>query len=153
MATSNGLKRRQLSYSSFVKIYPAADLRIRVVSCHELLGQSYLIPQVCPIRILSRSDINSRSTCHLKTPFATNMFALSLPSFSLVALLLSVCPSSIKIQAYPRLTLRAFIRFPFCRSLFDSADPREARGCGLRPPRPPNMLRPSAGCASRIETR
>jgi len=29
------------------------------------------------------------------------MFALSLPSFSLVALLLRVCPSSIKIRAYP----------------------------------------------------
>ena len=67
---------------------PPADLRIRVDSCHEILGQSYLIPQVCPIRILSRSDINSLSTRHLKTPFATNMFALSLPSFCPVALLL-----------------------------------------------------------------
>jgi len=37
----------------------------------------------------------------LNTLFATNMFALSLPSFSLVALLLRVCPSSIKIRAYP----------------------------------------------------
>ena len=39
---------------------------------------------MCPIRILSRSDINSQSTRHLNTPFATDMFALSLPSFSLV---------------------------------------------------------------------
>ena len=90
-----------VNYHILVTIYPAADLRIRVVSCHELLGQSYLIPQVCPIRILSRFLVHSRSTRHLKTPFATNMFALSLPSFSLVALLLTVCPSSIKIQAYP----------------------------------------------------
>ena len=77
-----------VNYSAFVKICAPADLLIRVVSCHELLGQSYLIPQVCPIRILSRSNTISLSTRHLKTPFATNMFALSLPSFSLVALLL-----------------------------------------------------------------
>ena len=86
LAASNGFKRRQLSYSSLVKIYAPADLRIRVVSCHELLGQSYVIPQVCPIRILSRSGINSLSTRHLKTPFATHSFDFSLPSFSLVAL-------------------------------------------------------------------
>ena len=53
------------------------------------------------MNILSRSDINSLSTGNLKTLFATNIFALSLPSFSLVALLLTVCPSSIKIRAYP----------------------------------------------------
>ena len=40
----------------------------------------------CQIRILSRSDINSQSTRHLKTPFVINMFARSLTSFSLVAL-------------------------------------------------------------------
>ena len=38
------------------------------------------------MRILLRSEINSLSTRHLKTPFAINMLALSLPSFSLVAL-------------------------------------------------------------------
>ena len=88
LATSKSLKRCQLSYSAFLKMTPPADLRIRVVSCHELLGQSYLIPQVCPIRILSRFLVHSRSTRHLNTPFATHSFDLSLPSFSLVALLL-----------------------------------------------------------------
>ena len=60
----------------------------RVVSCHELLGQSYLIPQVCPIRISSRFSVHNRSTRRLKTPFATQSSDRSLPSFSLVALLL-----------------------------------------------------------------
>ena len=36
------------------------------------LRQSYLIPQVCPIRILSKSLVHSQSTRHLKTPFATH---------------------------------------------------------------------------------
>ena len=40
---------------------------------------------------------NSLSTRHLKTLFATNMFALSLPSFSLVALLL-LCWASVRKQ-------------------------------------------------------
>ena len=70
MAASNGLKRRELSYSAFLKIYSAADICDAHVGCHELLGQSYLIPQVCPIRILSKSLVHSRSTRHLKTPFA-----------------------------------------------------------------------------------
>ena len=42
----------------------------------------------CPTRILLRSDIKSLSTRHLKTPFATHSSDMSLPSFSLVALLI-----------------------------------------------------------------
>jgi len=88
LAASNGLKRRQLSYLQCCRIYSAADICDAHVGCHELLGQSYLIPQVSPIRILSRFLVHSRSTRHLNTPFAMYMFALSLPSFSLVALIL-----------------------------------------------------------------
>ena len=45
MAASNGLKRRELSYSAFPKIYPAADLRDAHVGCHELLTQPYMMPE------------------------------------------------------------------------------------------------------------
>ena len=88
LAASNGFKRRQLADLQCCKIYSAADICDAHVGCHELLGQSYLKPQVCPIRIFSKSLVHGRSTRHLKTLFATNMFDLSLPSFSLVALLL-----------------------------------------------------------------
>ena len=40
------------------------------------VGQPSLIPQVCPIRILSKYDINSRRTRHLKTPFVIYSSAL-----------------------------------------------------------------------------
>ena len=55
-------------------MYSSADLPIRIVSCYELLRQSHLIPQVCPTRIWSQSDINSLITRHLKTPIATHRF-------------------------------------------------------------------------------
>ena len=40
-------------------------------------------------------------TRHLKTQFATHSFALSMPTFSLVALLLNVWPVFIQIRALP----------------------------------------------------
>ena len=74
------------------KTCPAADLQIRVVSCHELLGQLDLTHEYGLLRILSRSDAWILSTCHLKTPCAINMFALLLPALSLVTLLPHASP-------------------------------------------------------------
>ena len=68
------------------KTCPAANLRIRVVSCHELIGQRSLIPEYCLSWVSSTSEGWILSTCHLKTPFATNMFALLLPASTWVVL-------------------------------------------------------------------
>ena len=68
------------------------------MGCHGLLGQLYLIPEYSLLRILSRSDARILSTCHLKTPFVINSFALSLPAFSLVALFLPLSCASVRKQ-------------------------------------------------------
>ena len=47
-----------------------------------------MMPEHGSLIILLRSDLWSLSNSSLKTPFGTNMFALSLPTFFLVALLL-----------------------------------------------------------------
>ena len=60
LATSNGLKRNQLAYLPCCNIDVAADLQIQDLGCHDILKQLDLIPQACPIRIWSMSDINNR---------------------------------------------------------------------------------------------
>ena len=99
-------------FHQVTKTCSSANLRIRVVSCHELLGQLHLIPEYGLFKILSRSDGWILSTCHLKTRFATNSFALSLPAFSLVALLLRLCPSLI-----PNPSLAASRSVAQCKSM------------------------------------
>ena len=75
-------------FSTIEKTYAAADLRIHDVGSPELLGKLSLVPLVCSLRFLSRSDVRILSTPHLKPAFATNSFTPTDLPYPLVALLL-----------------------------------------------------------------
>ena len=88
------------TFSSHDKIYPSVVLQIRDVGCHELLGQLSLIPEVCPIQILSKSDAPILSTSHVKTRVATNMFASKGRPYFPAPLLLSERKTALRVIAF-----------------------------------------------------
>ena len=94
--------------SSCEKICPSPHLRTHDVESPELLGQLSLIPEVCPILILSKSDAPILSTSQLKTRVATNSFAPNGHPDSPAPLLLIVCPSHIKSE-FGRLALHIHV--------------------------------------------
>ena len=89
-----------LQCSTFEKIYPAADLQIHDVGSPELLGQLSLIPEVCPIQILSKSDAPILSTSQLKTLLATNSFASKGRPYFPAPLLLSERGTALRVIAF-----------------------------------------------------
>ena len=76
------------TFSSCDKICSPVVLRIRDVGSPELLGKLSLIPLVCFLRFLSRSDVRILSTPHLKPAFATHSFDPTDHPYPPVALLL-----------------------------------------------------------------
>ena len=66
----------------------------------ELLGQLSLIPEVCPIQILSKSDAPILSTSQLKTRVATNSFASKGRPYFPAPLLLSERGTALRVIAF-----------------------------------------------------
>ena len=87
-------------FSTCSKIYAPADLRIHDVGSPELLGQLSLIPEVCPIQILSKSDAPILSTSQLKTRVATNSFASKGRAYFHAPLLLSERGTALRVIAF-----------------------------------------------------
>ena len=63
------------------RIYSAVDIRMRVDSCHELLGQLYLTLECGFLRILSQLNLRSLSNSKTKTPCCTHSSAIVMPTF------------------------------------------------------------------------
>ena len=66
----------------------------------ELLGQLSLIPEVCPIQILSKSDAPILSTHHLKTRVAINSFASKGRPYFPAPLLLSERGTALRVMGF-----------------------------------------------------
>ena len=95
-------------FSIFVKPYASPVLRIHDVGSPELLGQLSLIPEVCPIQILSKSDAPILSTHHLKTRVATNSFASKGRPYFPAPLLLSERGTALRVIAFNTASARDF---------------------------------------------
>ena len=87
-------------FSTFKKLYPSPVLRIHDVGSPELLRQLSLIPEVCPIQILSKSDAPIPSTHQLKTRVAINSFASKGRPYFFAPLLLSERGSALRVIAF-----------------------------------------------------
>ena len=92
--------RRRPRLWKFNNFQAAADLRNHDVGSPELLRQLSLIPEVCPIQILSKSDEPMLSTSQLKTRVAPNSFASKGRPYFPAPLLLSERRTALRVIAF-----------------------------------------------------